>query len=70
MTHLLRRILASLATLLVAAHAHTYEAGWMQIMDSPSMSIPLELLQPAALGQRRATAQNLCRREGKRRALI
>ena len=31
MTCLLRRILALLATLLVAAHAHAYEAGWMQI---------------------------------------
>ena len=31
MTYLLRRILASLATLLVAAHAQAYEAGWMQI---------------------------------------
>ena len=31
MTDLLRRILASLVTLIVAAHAHAYEAGWMQI---------------------------------------
>ncbi len=31
MTCLLRRILGSLATLFVAAHAHAYEAGWMQI---------------------------------------
>ena len=31
MTCLLRRILASLATMLIAAHAHAYEAGWMQI---------------------------------------
>ena len=31
MTCLLRRLLGSLATLLVAAHAHAYEAGWMQI---------------------------------------
>jgi len=31
MTCLLRCILAPLATLLVAAHAHGYEAGWMQI---------------------------------------
>ena len=30
MTCLLPRLLASLATLLVAAHAHAYEAGWMQ----------------------------------------
>ena len=34
MTYLLRRILASLATLLVAAHAHAYEAGWMQIQTA------------------------------------
>ena len=31
MTCLPRRILASLATLVIAAHAHAYEAGWMQI---------------------------------------
>jgi len=31
MTCLPRRLLASLAPLLVAAHAHAYEAGWMQI---------------------------------------
>ena len=31
MTYLLRRILASLVTLIVAAHARAYEAGWMQI---------------------------------------
>lgn len=31
MTCLLRRILTSLATLLVAAQAHAFEAGWMQI---------------------------------------
>ena len=31
MTYLHRRILASLATFLIAAHAHAYEAGWMQI---------------------------------------
>ena len=31
MTRLLRCILGSLATLFVAAHAHAYEAGWMQI---------------------------------------
>lgn len=30
MTHLLRRIGALLATLLMTAHAHAYEAGWMQ----------------------------------------
>ena len=30
MTSLLRRILATLATLLVAAHAQAYEAGWVQ----------------------------------------
>ena len=31
MTQAFRRILFSLATLLVATHAHAYEAGWMQI---------------------------------------
>jgi len=31
MTRILRRILVSFATLLVAAHVHAYEAGWMQI---------------------------------------
>jgi predicted dienelactone hydrolase len=31
MTYLRRRIMALLATLLVAAHAHAYESGWMQI---------------------------------------
>ena len=47
MTHLLRRILASLATLLVAAHAHAYEAGWMQIQaagatpDAPATTVAL-----------------------------
>ena len=29
-----QRILASLATLLVAAHAHAFEAGWMQIQTA------------------------------------
>jgi len=47
MTHFLRRILASLATLLIAAHAHAYEAGWMQIhvagatTDAPATTIAL-----------------------------
>ena len=47
MTCLLRRILASLATLLVAAHAHAYEAGWMQIQvagatpDAPTTTVAL-----------------------------
>ncbi len=47
MTCLLRRILASLATLLVAAHAHAYEAGWMQIQvagstpDAPATTVAL-----------------------------
>ena len=47
MTYLLRRILASLATLLVAAHAHAYEAGWMQIKtagatpDAPTTTVAL-----------------------------
>ena len=47
MTHLLRRILAWLATLLVAAHAHAYEAGWMQLQaagatpDAPATTVAL-----------------------------
>jgi predicted dienelactone hydrolase len=47
MTCLLRRLLASLATLLVAAHAHAYEAGWMQIQvagttpDAPTTTVAL-----------------------------
>ena len=47
MTCLLQRILASLATLLVAAHAHAYEAGWMQIQtagatpDAPTTTVAL-----------------------------
>jgi predicted dienelactone hydrolase len=47
MTCLLRRILASLATLLVAAHVHAYEAGWMQIQvagttsDAPATTVAL-----------------------------
>ena len=47
MTCLLRRILASLATLLIAAHAHAYEAGWMQIQvagttpDAPTTTVAL-----------------------------
>ena len=47
MTYLLRRILASLATLLVAAHAQAYEAGWMQIQaagatpDAPTTTVAL-----------------------------
>jgi predicted dienelactone hydrolase len=47
MTFPLRRILASLATLLVAAHAHAYEAGWMQIRtagstpDAPTTTVAL-----------------------------
>ena len=47
MTHLLRRILALLATLLVAAHAHAYEAGWMQLQaagatpDAPATTVAL-----------------------------
>ena len=47
MTCLLRRILASLATLLVAAHVHAYEAGWMQIRvtgmtaDAPTTTVAL-----------------------------
>jgi predicted dienelactone hydrolase len=47
MTYLLRRLLASLATLLVAAHAHAHEAGWMQIQmagttpDAPTTTVAL-----------------------------
>jgi predicted dienelactone hydrolase len=47
MTHLLRCILASLATLLVAAHAHAFDAGWMQIQtagatpDAPATVVAL-----------------------------
>jgi predicted dienelactone hydrolase len=47
MTCLLRRILASLATLLIAAHANAYEAGWMQIQvagttpDAPTTTVAL-----------------------------
>jgi predicted dienelactone hydrolase len=47
MTYLLRHLLTSLATLLVAAHAHAYEAGWMQIQiagttaDAPTTTVAL-----------------------------
>jgi predicted dienelactone hydrolase len=47
MTRLLPRILASLATLLIAAHAHAYEVGWMQIQvagatpDAPTTTVAL-----------------------------
>jgi predicted dienelactone hydrolase len=47
MTCLLPRILASLATLLIAAHAHAHEAGWMQIQvagttaDAPATTVAL-----------------------------
>ena len=47
MTYLLRRLLASLATLLVAAHSHAYESGWMQIQaagaapDAPATTVAL-----------------------------
>ncbi len=47
MTCLLRRILASLATLLIAAHVHAYEAGWTQIQvagatpDAPATTVAL-----------------------------
>ena len=47
MNSLFRRILASLATLLVAAHAQAYEAGWMQIQvagataDAPTTTVAL-----------------------------
>jgi len=47
MTRLLGHILASLATLLLAAHANAYEAGWMQIQvagasaDAPPTTVAL-----------------------------
>ena len=47
MTCLLQRILASLALLLIAAHAHAYEAGWMQTQvagttpDAPTTTVAL-----------------------------
>jgi predicted dienelactone hydrolase len=47
MTSRLRRILTSLATLLVALHAHAFEAGWMQIQtagaipDDPTTTVAL-----------------------------
>lgn len=47
MTYLHRRILAALATLLVAADTHAYEAGWMQIQtagskpDAPTTTVAL-----------------------------
>jgi predicted dienelactone hydrolase len=47
MTSLLQRILAPLATLLVAANAHAFEAGWMQIQtagatpDGPTTTVAL-----------------------------
>ncbi len=47
MTRLLQRILASLATVLVAAHAQAFEAGWMQIQtagatpDAPTTTVAL-----------------------------
>ena len=47
MTCLLRRILASLATLLIAAHVQADEAGWMQIQlagttpDAPTTTVAL-----------------------------
>jgi predicted dienelactone hydrolase len=47
MPRLLQRVLASLATLLVAAHTHAFEAGWMQIQtagatpDAPKTTVAL-----------------------------
>ena len=47
MTCLNRRLLATLATLLLAAHAHAFEAGWMQIQtagatpDAPMTTVAL-----------------------------
>jgi predicted dienelactone hydrolase len=61
MPYLLRRSLASLAslaTLLVAAHTHAYEAGWMQIQaagatpDAPTTTVALfypTLAEPRAM---------------------
>lgn len=47
MTNLLRRLLASLAALLLVSYAHAYEAGWMQIQtagatpDAPTTTVAL-----------------------------
>jgi predicted dienelactone hydrolase len=47
MTHLLRRILPTLITLFLAAHAHALDAGWMQIQtagatpDAPRTTVSL-----------------------------
>ena len=47
MTSHLQRILAPLATLFIAAHAHAFEAGWMQIQtagataDAPTTTVAL-----------------------------
>ena len=47
MTCLLRRIVASLTTLLIAGHVHAHEAGWMQIQvagatpDAPATTVAL-----------------------------
>jgi len=47
MSSLIRRALASLATLLIASHGHAYEAGWMQIQtpgatpDAPKTTVAL-----------------------------
>ena len=47
MTYFLRRILASLATLLIAAPGQAFEAGWMQIQtagttpDGPTTTVAL-----------------------------
>ena len=47
MTCFNRRILAALATLLIAAHAHAYQVGWMQIQvagptpDAPTTTVAL-----------------------------
>ena len=47
MSYLLRRLLASLATMLFVSYAHAYEAGWMQIQtagatpDAPTTTVAL-----------------------------
>ncbi len=47
MTYLLRRILPPLITLFIAAHAHAFDAGWMQIQtagatpDAPTTTVSL-----------------------------
>ena len=59
MTCLPQRILASLATLLIAAHAHAYEAGWMQVQvagATPEVSTTTVALYYPTLAAPRAIA--------------